>query len=693
MFPNPHSPSRMPPSYRDAMYVPSRDVGPAETGKRYRPLTLRNWVVTIVVVTLLGLAAAIEILLALSKKNGGFPYPERNVFTTIPPRFVTAFFPTLLVAGLLMVWQSSDRSYRELQPYIVLAKGNATAAEGLLTNYSGLSVWSVISNALKYRHYLILLSTVTTILGSFLQPLAGSVVQYEQLPMTTTGIFVQSTKTIGLDPDIPDLNAFLAAAGFAEAAVFHSLPDPPFIHGGWAISEFQIPSGAVLNGTLSVNTTAIQTTVNCEASQSSTLNTPGTGNFTIQATNSAGCTAMATFNPESTSLATSSTQYGAVPVQNCGEDDVQFQPIMFWFFHRRADDGTPEGASVFCAPSINAFNVIAKVDLNNGSIINVTTLDSVTTSNNVTGPPQNGQAFNSIKFPPSNDTFVQARATSISAGVSGAIFRFAAQLPGGVQDTFDNGFLPITEKVFTQHLSISAKSIYFVKAPSTVPASMVSLVPRFVIAALPAHALVALLVFIGLSALFLHILHSRQRRRYFLAASPGSIAHIISVTAHARFGEKLYPYDDDETLALKLAGLSFGLDPRTGAIVADRDLGPINAPVGSVTPYNMRSGMSAVNYSTDTAVGAYSEKGKTRASMSPTISEGSSTPGPSIRSFDESQSGDSGQQLPSYMDDIESQSSRGLTPPVIVEKRGGRIDTSRGSPSGVQQGETLPLLG
>lgn len=190
----------------------------------------------------------------------------------------------------------------------------------------------------------------------------------------------------------------------------------------------------------------------------------------------------------------------------------------------------------------------------------------------------------------------------------------------------------------------------------------------------------------------------------------GSIAHIISVTAHARFGEKLYPYDDDETLALKLAGLSFGLDPRTGAIVADRDLGPITAPVGSVTPYNMPSSMSAVGYSTDTVVGAYSEKGKTRASMSPTMSErkhaprlsggssvasseGSSTPGPSIRSFDESQSGDSGHQLPSYMDDIESQSSRGLTRPVIVEKRGGRIDTSRGSPSGVQQGENLPLLG
>lgn len=56
--------------------------------------------------------------------------------------------------------------------------------------------------------------------------------------------------------------------------------------------------------------------------------------------------------------------------------------------------------------------------------------------------------LHSIKFPSSNDSFVQARATSISAGVSGAIFRFAAQLPGGVQDKFDNGFKSITEKVF-----------------------------------------------------------------------------------------------------------------------------------------------------------------------------------------------------------------------------------------------------
>lgn len=51
---------------------------------------------------------------------------------------------------------------------------------------------------------------------------------------------MNGTKIIGLAPDIRDLSAFVAAAGFAEAAAFHGLPDPPFITGGWATAEFLV---------------------------------------------------------------------------------------------------------------------------------------------------------------------------------------------------------------------------------------------------------------------------------------------------------------------------------------------------------------------------------------------------------------------------------------------------------------------
>ncbi|KAJ7709721.1 hypothetical protein B0H17DRAFT_915537, partial [Mycena rosella] len=650
------------------------------------PITLRNWVVAVVVITLTSLAVAIEVAVAISERNGGLPTAQRNVFTGVSPRFLTSFFPTLLVAGLLLVWQSSDKSYKELQPYIVLARGNVTAAEGLLHNYVSFrflryDLYATIVKAIKFRHFLILLSTITTLVGSLLQPLAGSVLQVQQLPQTTNGMIVHSNKTLGLTPDVLELNAFLAAAGYADAAVFHDLTDPPFIHGGWSVAEFQLPTGPVLNATLFVNTTAIQTKANCEIPQTSTLSTPDTSNFTIQATNSAGCSGNVTFHPNSTS---SSTQYGVISLPDCGgASEVQFQPVMFWFFHRKADDiQTPQGASVFCNPAIQAFNVITETDLNNASIIGITQLNNVMTSNNVTGANLNGQAFNSLKFPDSNDTFVQARAISISAGVSGAIFRFASQLPGGVQPIFDDpsGFLNITNQVYTQHLSISAKSIYFVDAQTDAPAKMVSLAPRLVMDVFPSHALAGVLLFIAISALGIHIAHSRHRRRFFLAASPQSIAHVIAMSHHAKFGEKLYPYDDDDTLALKLAGLTFGLDPRTGAIVADRDLGPIKAPVGGVTPYNLddarlRASTSALS---DTTMGTYSDEGQSQtARLIPPVAdekrqgreranprnlgEGSSSAGSELELQNM-------RQLPAYSDDLESQSSRLLTP-YVDEKR------------------------
>lgn len=56
----------------------------------------------------------------------------------------------------------------------------------------------------------------------------------------------------------------------------------------------------------------------------------------------------------------------------------------------------------------------------------------------------------SVIFPPSNNPFIQARATATNSGVPGAIFRFASQLPNGPQSTFDlpNGFLDITRTVY-----------------------------------------------------------------------------------------------------------------------------------------------------------------------------------------------------------------------------------------------------
>jgi len=80
-----------------------------------------------------------------------------------------------------------------------------------------------------------------------------------------------------------------------------------------------------------------------------------------------------------------------------------------------------------------------------------------------------------------------------------------------------------------------------------------------------------LFVLIGLTCLIVHILHQRARRHLWLTSPPGSIAAILSLTSRSGFGELLLPYDDEERMKNNLAGLTFRLDRRTGAIVAEED--------------------------------------------------------------------------------------------------------------------------
>lgn len=67
---------------------------------------------------------------------------------------------------------------------------------------------------------------------------------------------MQTIRALGLDPDRFQLTAFLAAAGvsaeiidfvlringkqYVLAAVSNGLPDPPFVHNGWATADFKV---------------------------------------------------------------------------------------------------------------------------------------------------------------------------------------------------------------------------------------------------------------------------------------------------------------------------------------------------------------------------------------------------------------------------------------------------------------------
>ncbi|TCD70375.1 hypothetical protein EIP91_003727 [Steccherinum ochraceum] len=545
--------------------------------RRVEHFILKPWVVFGLAILMIISGVVIIILLRISQHNHGFHAPTKNVFQGVATAsFLTGFFPTLLIVPIVYAWHVTDWALRRLQPYVILADGKARVEDSLLLDYISMNQGIALWNSTRRRHWLILFSMLTAVVTNLFQPFAGALLSVKQIP-SEKGIQVNAATTVGLSPDFATLNAFLAAAGFTEAAAFQGLPDPPFVHENWATSTITLPPNPGLNASLVLNTFGVRTNPNCENPVSVNLSTNDATNFAIAAATASGCSANVTFNPNS-----AEQQYGSTAVQpvSCGFNasvEQEFLPVMFWFFHlpdnTTGSSTVPQAKAVICSPTIELFNVEAKVDLSNSSLAEVTIISNYTAPNNVTGGDLNGKAFNGLalqQLAGPNNPFVSARATAIASGLPGAILRFAQQ--SGLQSFFDSNdaFLNLTTQIYTQHLSVSAKSIYFVPTSGNVDASWTSLVERIVIDELAAIALSALLILTGLIGLIVHFLHHRMRRRtgLHLTAEPGSIASSLALTSRSGFGELLVPYDNRKSMRQKLQHLRFSLDQRTGAIVA-----------------------------------------------------------------------------------------------------------------------------
>ncbi|EKM82087.1 hypothetical protein AGABI1DRAFT_55238 [Agaricus bisporus var. burnettii JB137-S8] len=459
------------------------------------------------------------------------------------------------------------------QPYVKLNQGGASAEETLLLDYLYQGPFFGLFPSLHYKHRIVFLSGLAACLTFAFQPLASAIGQIRQTPQTDRQDVI-STEQIGLASNINSLDGFSAAAGYIEAAAFHGLGDPPFVFNNWTTAEFIFPTEKKLNETLTINTTAVSTQPHCANSIEDVVPVPipETTSFSFSSLSIGRCTPTinVTFD-----AAAGNQQSGVVDV-SCPDasQGIEKRPVMFWFLNTRTDVNPPkrEVKTVFCAPTIIPFTVTATAHLLDGRLDSCAKSGDFDHDNNVTGPPNNGEAFNALFFNTSSDnTFVQERAKSIAARVSNAIFHLAILEPGGIQQAFDrpNRLLDLTTKIYTQHLSLSGKSIYFTKSQSTIPGERTSIVPRLWIDPLPSRILSICLVLVGLSGLIVHIINYRQRRRLLLTTPPGTIASITALTVRSGFGNLLLPYDNTKELDKKLKGIRFRLDKRTGAIVAD----------------------------------------------------------------------------------------------------------------------------
>jgi len=88
------------------------------------------------------------------------------------------------------------------------------------------------------------------------------------------------------------------------------------------------------------------------------------------------------------------------------------------------------------------------------------------------------------------------------------------------------------------------------------------------------------MIAIGFIGFGVHYLHRRARRGLWLTSPPGSIGAIVSLTSRSGFGQLLLPYDDERRMQERLGGLTFRIDERTGAIVAEEDFGAVGSSDG-----------------------------------------------------------------------------------------------------------------
>jgi uncharacterized membrane protein len=537
------------------------------------------------VLTVIGVG--LEVALRISKNNDGFYVPQKKagVFSFASTQFLTSFFPSLIITPIAIMVYSFDSAIRMWNPYLILSRGNASADETLLIDYIADSRMFITYNALRFRHRFVLVSGITALATVLFRPLAGSVLSVRQISQSSVST-VQSIQDIGLSPNVNDLTAFAAAAGYAEASVYNNLDDPPYVCGAWATARFEFPTEAILNGSMAVNTTGILTQVSCAIPKQFSVNSTIATNWTVSATSADGCTVNTSFDPSD-----ADQQFGVENVPNCGSNstDPTFQPVFFWFWQKEPNDG----AAVFCEPTIQLYDITAFASLDNGTITSVLPIDNYPEANNVSGSPLNGLPYNGLIFNRSTDINVQARATSIRSDLPYAIYRLAQQSPGGLDFAFQNTeiFANYTVQVYTQHLSVATVSNYFVPSNETVNSVLTQLVPRLLVIAAPTHTLAAICMLTSAILFTIHLLHFRERRRSILhlAHVPGSIGSAVALTAHSGFGELLMPYDNIATFSSTLKPYRFALDRRTGAIVVADSVGSFDAETSKLEATSAKS--------------------------------------------------------------------------------------------------------
>jgi hypothetical protein len=286
------------------------------------------------------------------------------------------------MAGLVSLIAQADGEIKRLQPYINASQGDASAERSVLLDYPNMGRLLLIPRAYRFRDYLVALSGLIVLATALFQPITAAIFVVRStkfmMPETTT----TSSAVMGLRSDFNDLNTFVAAAGYAEAALIHGLDDPPFVCDGWSVAPFEFQwmlDEVARNGTATVQTYGTLTDPRCAFADSVTESAAGNTWTSSYAGFGSSCTATFTIDAGNSQ----DSNFGVVRVDNCAVNgtvpDDSFKPIMFWFYGPSGQTST-----TWCSPIVTAFSVNANMTLFNNTLGSVEPISAVTTGVNFT---------------------------------------------------------------------------------------------------------------------------------------------------------------------------------------------------------------------------------------------------------------------------------------------------------------------
>jgi len=533
----------------------------------WSPVSLRLWFAGSLMFFMLLLAVALEVALHYSQELNGWKVPNAASATNGILHYIYTLPPVAVAMIMVSLWAWTDVDIKRMQPYLDLAYGNAPAQRSLLLDYSNKHPILVSFHAYRHSHFIVVLSSLLVLVGLAVQPLAASLFTVKNTFWDGPDLNVTNPSTLGLAATFNNMTAFSTAAGFIASEVLYGLQSPNFVNSDWAVAPMEVPRDVVANGTMIVNTTAVQSRANCKAGDTSTITRNSTGVGFILAGTSDGCIA-------NISLPTSSPlQYG-VDVATCpNAPSDPFKPAVFWTLNQVPSSDTPQFALIYCRPTIELLNVIVQVALQTGDLIDATVTSNFTQPNNITDPNglMQGRAMNGIAFDLTNsDPLAQLRAQAAQTVLTDAILQRASNSEGGLQNQIQTqGLILITEDLYELYLSLVAKEIYFVPAESNSQAAIETFQPRLFLVELTTHILASVLVLFVFFATIVHVLHYRSRELVVIPREPGTIASAAAFTARSNIANVIDGNIDEKSLIRVLKDKRFGMDKTTGSIMME----------------------------------------------------------------------------------------------------------------------------